>query len=77
MLNVGLWGSIPSELVPGLMLLASGSWLLWKGVTNDIWRDNWSNPRLPRWMYFVGGTVCVGGTLAWAMFLVMSMEPAR
>jgi hypothetical protein len=39
--------------------------VLWKGITNDIWRSRFGDTIVPRWLYLAGGVglILLGGLL--------------
>ena len=43
-----------------------GGYLIWKGVTGDIWRSGFTGDAVvPRWLYIVGGVLLILIGLGW------------
>ena len=49
--------------IPFGLLAAYGILLLWKGFSGD------TSTLVPRWMYFIGGLICILPLPAYGMFL--------
>ena len=39
----------------GIIAAVFGLRFFWKGLTNQIWRDLFGEPNIPRWCYFFAG----------------------
>jgi hypothetical protein len=44
-------------IIAGVVTMSVGSWLLWRGITNNIHRELFGDPLMPRWMWITSGLV--------------------
>lgn len=48
--------------------IAYGGYLIWKGVTGDIWRSRFTGDAVvPRWLYVVSGVLLILLGLGWLL----------
>lgn len=60
----------------GAVIIGFGLWLLWRGITNDIRRDLFGDPLIPRWMWITGGVICTTVGLAVSAFILWQWHVA-
>lgn len=63
-------------IIAGVVIVGLGLWLLWRGITNDIPRDLFGTPLVPRWMWIIGGLMSAIGGLALIAFLLWQRHVA-
>ena len=51
-----------------------GAWLIWRAITNDVWRDTFGQVLLPRWVYAVSGLFCTTAGLAVILFITWQLR---
>jgi len=51
-------------IAAGIVCACYGLWLIYRGLTNDIWVDVFGEPVIRRWMYVAGGLVITVAGLA-------------
>lgn len=61
----------------GVVAACYGAWLVWRAITNDIWRDGFGQPMIPRWLYFLTGLICLFGGVVVVVCIMNSYRQAN
>ena len=63
-------------IIAGVVIVGLGLWLLWRGIANDISRDLFGTPLIPRWIWIMSGLMSAIGGLALIAFLLWQRHVA-
>jgi hypothetical protein len=57
-------------LVIGILGIAYGLWIIWRGIRNDLWLYNYGDPVLPRWLFIAFGAITMIASAGYTAFLM-------
>jgi hypothetical protein len=55
-----------------VVALCFGGFLLWRGITGDVWRSRFTGEAIvPAWLYIAGGVLTMVGTIGYVVVTLL------